>query len=157
MDDATNRANNKEYFANEAQKWLSDVNEEFTGKIEEEEANFTTQQCGKSEELKVRHKVPEVGNNNTYSFNLLLSEDERSKAMVAILKLLSKAQFSSHEAIELMPENPDRALWLGIKLLNKSMSAIIRDVLDCGTGGKKFQRGKACYQALKNKFGYHKY
>ncbi len=58
MDDATNRANNKEYFANEAQKWLSDVNEEFTGKIEEEEANFTTQQCGKSEELKVRHKVP---------------------------------------------------------------------------------------------------
>jgi hypothetical protein len=56
-----------------------------------------------------------------------------------------------------MPENPDRALWLGIKLLNKTMSAIIRDVLDCGTGGKKFQRGKACYQALKNKFGYHKY
>jgi hypothetical protein len=56
-----------------------------------------------------------------------------------------------------MPENPDRALWLGIKLLNKSMSAIIRDVLDCGTGGKKFPRGNACYQALKNKFGYHKY
>ncbi len=99
MDDATNRANNKEYFANEAQKWLSDVNEEVTGKIQEEEANFTTQPCGKSEELKVRHKVPEVGNNTTYSFNLLLSEDERSKAMVAILKLLSEAQISSHEVI----------------------------------------------------------
>ncbi len=92
MDDATNRANNKEYFANEAQKWLSDVNEEVTGKIEEEEANFTTQQCGKSEEeLKVRHKVPEVRNNTTYSFNLLLSKDERSKAIIAILKLLSEA------------------------------------------------------------------
>lgn len=77
--------------------------------------------------------------------------------MVAILKLLSEAQFSSHEVIELIPENPDRALWSGIKLLNKSMSAIIRDVLDCGTGGKKFQRGKACYQARKNKLGYHKY
>jgi hypothetical protein len=157
VDDATNRANNKEYFANEAQKWLSDVNEEVTRKLEEEEANFTTQQCGKSEELKVRHKVPEVGNNSTYSFNLLLSEEEQSKAMVAILKLLSAAQFSDREVIELMPENPDRALWLGIKLLNKSRSAIIRDVLDCGTGGKKFQRGKACYQTLKNKFGDYKY
>jgi hypothetical protein len=76
--------------------------------------------------------------------------------MVAILKLLSEPQFSAREVIELMPENPDRALWLGIKLLNKSMSAIIRDLLDCGTGGKKFQRGKACYQALKNKFGDYK-
>jgi hypothetical protein len=73
VDDATNRANNKEYFANEAQKWLSDVNEELTGKLEEKEANFTTQKCGKSEELKVRHKVPEIPNNSTYSFNLLLS------------------------------------------------------------------------------------
>jgi hypothetical protein len=157
VDAATNRANNKEDFANEAQKWLSDVNEEVTGKLEEKEANFTTQKGGKSEELKVRHKVPEVPSNSTYSFNLLLSEEERSKAIIAILKLLSEPQFSSHEVIKLMPENPDRALWLAIKLLNKSMSAIIRDVLDCGTGGKKFQRGKACYQALKNKFGDYNY
>jgi hypothetical protein len=157
VDAATNRANNKEYFANEAQKWLSDVNEEVTGKVKEEEANFTTQQCGESEELKVRQQVPEVRNSSIYSFTLLLSEEERAKAMVAILKLLSEAQISSHEVIKLMPENPDRALWLGIKLLNKSMSAILRDVLDCGTGGKKFQRGKACYQALKNKFGDYKY
>ena len=77
--------------------------------------------------------------------------------MVAILKLLSEAQFSSHEVIELMPENPHRSLGLGIKLLTKSMSDIIRDVLDCGTGGKKFPREKACYQALKNKFGDYKY
>jgi len=55
-----------------------------------------------------------------------------------------------------MPANPDRVLWLVIKLLNKSMSAIIWNVLDSGTGGKKFQRGKACYQALKNQFGDYK-
>jgi hypothetical protein len=100
--------------------------------------------------------VPEIRTNSSYSFNLLLSEEERSKARVAILKLLSEAQISYQEGINLMPENPDRALWLGIKLLNKSMSSIIRDVLDCGTGGKKIQRVKACYQALKNKFGDYK-
>jgi len=72
------------------------------------------------------------------------------------LKLLSEKQIASQEVINLMPGNPDRVLWLGIKLLNKSMSAIIWNVLDCGTGGKNFQRGKACYQALKNQFGDYK-
>ena len=156
MDHATNRAKNKDCFANKTKKWLSDVNEEVTGKVKEEEANFTTQQCGASEELKVRQEVTEVSDSNISSFTSLLSEEERSKALVAILKLLLEAQISSHEVIKLMPENPERALWLGIKLLNKSMSAIIRDVLDCGTGGKKIQRGKACYQALKNLFGDYK-
>jgi hypothetical protein len=55
------------------------------------------------------------------------------------LQLLSEAQISSGEVISLMPENPERALWLGIKLLNKSMSAVISDVFGCGSGGKKFQ------------------
>ncbi|WP_216670642.1 hypothetical protein [Microcoleus asticus] len=89
--------------------------------------------------------MPEVGKSNTLSFTSRLPEQEHSKALAALLLLLSTAQISSGEVICLMPQNPDRVLWLGIKLIDKSMTAMIRDVLNGRTGGKKFQRGKVCY------------
>lgn len=147
---------NKAYFAQEAKQWIEDVNREVAGKVAEVEVPFTTNIDSIAEVKKVFCEVPEVRNSKTSSFTLLLTEEERSKALVAILQLLSEAQISSQEVISLMPENPDQALWLGIKLLNKSMTAIIRDVLDCGTGGKKFQRGKACYEELRQHFGNYK-
>src|SRR4028119_1899212 len=74
----------------------------------------------------------------------------RGQRLRILLTCRQGFQLSSQEVTNLMPGNPDRVLWLGIKLLNKSMSAIICNALDCETGGKNFQRGKACYQALKN-------
>ena len=132
------------------------VNREVRKTIGEAEVNSTTQNLEISEVTKVTSEIAEVRISNTSSVTSLLSEDERSKALVAVIELLSVAKIASGEVINLMPDNPDKALWLGIKLLNKSMTATIRDVLDCGTGGKKFQRGKACYQALKNQFGDYK-
>jgi len=155
---------NKQYFTNEAQKWLDEVNGQVNGQVNREvrktigeaEVNSTTQNLEVSKVTKVTSEVAEVRISDTSSVTSLLSEEERSKALVAVIELLSVAKIASGEVINLMPDNPDKALWLGIKLLNKSMTATIRDVLDCGTGGKKFQRGKACYQALKNKFGDYK-
>jgi hypothetical protein len=155
---------NKPYFTNEAQKWLDEVNGQINGQVNgevrktvgEAEVNYTTQNLEVSEGTKVTSEVPQVRISNTSSITSLLSEDERSKALVAVIELLSVAKIASAEVINLMPDNPNKALWLGIKLLNKSMTATIRDVLDCGTGGKKFQRGKACYQALKSQFGDYK-
>ncbi|MEG5175557.1 ATP-binding protein [Microcoleus sp. B3-D7] len=160
----TNRSNNKEHFMQEAANWLADVNGQVNGQVngevreivKEAEVNFTTQTLQTGEGNKITLEVPEVHDSNTSSFTSALSEDERSKALVAVLQLLSEAKISSSEVISLMPENPDKALWLGIKLLNKSMTAIIRDVLDCGTGGKKFQRGKTLYEGLKQQFGNYK-
>jgi len=155
----TNRSN-KEYFVNQAQNWLADVNGSVSGEVPkmvgEAEVSFTIGNEVVSEVGKVTSEVPEIRNIKTSSFTLLLSEEERSKALVAVLQLLSEAQISSQEVISLMPENPDRALWLGIKLLNKSMTAVIRDVFDCGTGGKKFQLGKTWYEGLKLQFENYK-
>jgi hypothetical protein len=155
---------NKQYFTNEAQKWLDEVNGQVNGQVNREvrktigeaEVNSTTQILEISEVTKVTSEVAEVRMSNTSSVTSLLSEEERSKALVAVIELLSVAKIASGEVINLMPDNADKALWLGIKLLGKSMTATIRDVLDCGTGGKKFKRGKACYQALKNQFGDYK-
>jgi hypothetical protein len=165
VQDTSNATNiNKQYFTNEAQKWLDEVNGQVNGQVNREvrktigeaEVNFTTQNLEVSEVIKVTSEVAEVRISNTPSLTSLLSEEERSKALVAVIELLSVAKIASGEVINLMPDNPDKALWLGIKLLNKSMTATIRDILDCGTGGKKFQRGKACYQALKSQFGDYK-
>ncbi|MEG4594165.1 hypothetical protein QUB00_20490 [Microcoleus sp. F8_C2] len=163
-DDDTHRSNNKEYFMQEAANWLADVNGQVNGQVngevreivKEAQVNFTTQSSQTGEGNKITSEVPEVHNSNTSSFTSVLTEDERSKALVAVLQLLSEAKIPSGEVISLMPENPDKALWLGIKLLNKSMTAIIRDVLDCGTGGKKFQLGKTWYEGLKQQFGDYK-
>jgi hypothetical protein len=164
QDPSSATTTNKQYFTNEAQKWLDEINGQVNGQVNREvrktigeaEVNSTTQNLEVSEVTKVTSEVAEVRISNTPSLTLLLSEEERSKALVAVIELLSVAKIASGEVINLMRDNPDKALWLGIKLLNKSMTATIRDVLDCGTGGKKFQRGKACYQALKNKFGDYK-
>ena len=56
--------------------------------VGEAELTFTTQNEAVSEEKKVTSEEAEVRISKTSSFNLLLSEEERSKAMVAVLQLL---------------------------------------------------------------------
>ena len=136
---------------------MADVNGNVSGKVTElfgeSKVHFTTQNSEPSEAKKVTSEVPEARNSNTSSFTSALTEEERSKALVALIELLSQAQIASGEVITLIPTNPDRAVWLGIKILKKSMTATIRDVLNCGTGGKKFNRGKAYYEGLANYYG----
>jgi hypothetical protein len=57
------------------------------------------------------------------------------------------------EAIALIPTQPDKALWLSLKLLRLGVTASSRDVFGCGTGGKTFQKAKDWYRALESTFG----
>ena len=56
------------------------------------------------------------------------------------------------EAIALIPAQPDKALWLGLKLLRLGVTASSRDVFDCGTKGKAFPKPKDWYNALESTF-----
>lgn len=97
-------------------------------------------------------EVQEVRHSNALDNASLLPGDVRSKALGNILRLLGEAGSTSQEVIKLIPENPDRAVWLGIKLLGKSMTATSRDVFGCGVGGKKFQKAKNWFELLEKEF-----
>ncbi|MEG4419398.1 GIY-YIG nuclease family protein [Microcoleus sp. LAD1_D5] len=79
----------------------------------------------------------------------ILPEDVRSIALSNILRLLSEAGSASDEVIKLIPVNPDMAVWRGIQLLGKSMTAVSRDIFNTGTGGAKFNQAKLWYEELK--------
>jgi hypothetical protein len=57
------------------------------------------------------------------------------------------------EAIALIHTQPDKALWLSLKILKLGVTASSRDVFGCGTGGKAFQKAKDWYHALESTFG----
>jgi hypothetical protein len=54
--------------------------------------------------------------------------------------------------IFLIPTQPDQAVWLGIKLLGKTMTATSRDIFGMGVGGAKFKLAKVWYDSLKKEF-----
>lgn len=103
---------------------------------------------GETSELPIEvQKVPII---NTSSDCELLPADERSKALVRILGLLSQGKL---EVIELMPIDPDKSLWLGIKTLKMRVTPASQNIFDCGTGGSKFQKAQGWYKNLEGKFG----
>ena len=87
----------------------------------------------------------------------LLPEPERSKALARVMALLGKRGSSEaeqvSEVIALIPTQPDKALWLSLKILRFGVTASSRDVFGCGTGGKAFQKAKDWYQVLESTFG----
>jgi hypothetical protein len=87
----------------------------------------------------------------------LLPEPERSKALARVMALLSSGGSSEvdtvSEAIALIPTQPDKALWLSLKILRLGVTASSRDVFGCDMGGKAFQKAKDWYQALELTFG----
>ena len=87
----------------------------------------------------------------------LLPEPERSKALARAMALLGKRGGSEvervREAIALIHTQPDKALWLSLKILRLGVTASSRDVFGCGRGGKAFQKAKDWYQALESTFG----
>jgi len=103
---------------------------------------------GKTFEVPV--EVQKVPNINTSSDSDLLPADERSKALARILGLLSQGKL---EVIELIPIEPEKALWLGIRTLKMRVTPASQHIFDCGTGGSKFQKAQGWYKNLEGKFG----
>ncbi len=102
-------------------------------------------------------EASEVLQDKDSSTTSLLPEPERSKALVRAMALLSsrgsREADKVSEAIALIPLQPDKALWLSLKLLRFGVTASSRDVFGCGTGGKAFQKAKDWYQVLESTFG----
>ena len=106
---------------------------------------------------KVGDEASEVLQDKDFSATSLLPEPERSKALARVMGLLSSRGSSEvdtvSKVIALIPTQPDKALWLSLKLLRLGVTASSRDVFGCGTGGKAFQKAKDWYHALESTFG----
>ncbi len=102
-------------------------------------------------------EASKVLHDKDYSATSLLPEPERSKALERVMALLSSRGSSEvdtvSEVIALIPTQPDKALWLSLKLLRLGVTASSRDVFGCGTGGKAFQKAKDWYRVLESTFG----
>ena len=106
---------------------------------------------------KVADEASEVLQDKDYSTASLLPEPERSKALARVMALLSSRGSSEvervSEVVAMIPTQPDKALWLSLKILRLGVTASSRDVFGCGTGGKAFQKAKDWYHALESTFG----
>jgi hypothetical protein len=106
---------------------------------------------------KLADETSEAWQDKDSSATSLLPEPERSKALARAMALLGKRGSSEveqvSEAIALIHTQPDKALWLSLKILKFGVTASSRDVFGCGTGGKAFQKAKDWYQVLESTFG----
>ncbi len=106
---------------------------------------------------KVGDEASEVLQDKDSSTAFLLPEPERSKALARAVALLGKRGSSEvervGEAIALIHTQPDKALWLSLKILRLGVTASSRDVFGCGRGGKAFQKAKDWYALLESTFG----
>jgi hypothetical protein len=142
--------------------WESESTPEFIEQMKQKWLNDTTTSEAKSasdttpwdEVPEVAYEVPEVRNSNTSSNTFLLPESVRSAALTRILALLREAGSASDEVINLIPTEADRAVWVGIKLLEKSMTSASRDIFNMGSGGAKFKQAKTWYETLEKAFGH---
>jgi hypothetical protein len=100
--------------------------------------------------FEVPAEVQEVRNVNSCGDLEVLPADERSKALSRLLGLLSHGKL---EVIELMPVEPEKALWFGLKTLKMRMTPASQNIFDCGSGGSKFQKAQGWYKNLESKFG----
>ena len=120
-------------------------------------AREDTATSSEGEADKAADEANEVLQDQDSSATPLLPEPERSKALARVMALLSYRGSSEaeqvSEVIALIPSQPDKALWLSLKLLRLGVTASSRDVFGCGTGGKAFQKAKDWYHALESTFG----
>ena len=120
-------------------------------------AREDTATSSEGEADKVADEVSEVLQDKDSSATSLLPEPERSKALARVMALLSYRGSSEaeqvSEVIAMIPAQPDKALWLSLKILRFGVTASSRDVFGCGTGGKAFQKAKDWYHALESTFG----
>lgn len=133
------------------ESWNEDLN---AGEVTAPDDTFTS---SPNEAKKVTGEAGEVLPYLDCSTTSLLPEIERSKALARVMPLLSNRGSSEveqvSEAIALIPTEPDRALWLSLKILKLGVTATSRDVFSCGTGGKAFGKAKHWYDLLESTFG----
>jgi len=120
-------------------------------------AREDTATSSEGEADKLADEASEVLQDKDCSTASLLPEPDRSKALARVMALLSSRGSTEvervSEVIALIPTQPDKALWLSLKLLRLGVTASSRDVFGCGTGGKAFQKAKDWYHALESTFG----
>jgi hypothetical protein len=126
-------------------------------KVDQVTAREDTAASPPDEADKIGDEASEVLQDKDSSTASLLPEPERSKALARAMALLGKRGSSEvervGEAIALIHTQPDKALWLSLKILRLGVTASSRDVFGCGRGGKAFQKAKDWYQALESTFG----
>jgi len=126
-------------------------------KVDQVTAREDTAASPPDEADKIGDEASEVLQDKDSSTASLLPEPERSKALARAMALLGKRGSSEvervGEAITLIHTQPDKALWLSLKILRLGVTASSRDVFGCGRGGKAFQKAKDWYQALESTFG----
>ena len=120
-------------------------------------AHEDTAASSEGEADKVADEVSEVLHDKDSRTTFLLPEPERSKALARVMARLGNQGSSEvervSEAIALLSTQPDKALWLSLKILRLGVTASSRDVFCCGTGGKAFQKAKDWYDLLESTFG----
>ena len=125
--------------------------------MDEVTAQEDTATSSEGEADKVGDEASEVLQDKDCSTTSLLPEPERSKALARVMARLGNQGSSEvervSEAIALLSTQPDKALWLSLKILRLGVTASSRDVFCCGTGGKAFQKAKDWYHALESTFG----
>ncbi|MEG4579353.1 hypothetical protein QUA71_06920 [Microcoleus sp. MON1_C5] len=114
------------------------------------DTSITSENTTPPEASEASVEVREVRNDNALGDFDLLPVDERSKALTRLLSLLSHNRL---EVIELIPSQPDKALWLGIKTLKMRVTPASQKIFGCGTGGANFQKAQGWYKNLENRFG----
>jgi hypothetical protein len=144
--------NTREIFLEEGRKWMKELYD----KSPEAEVEVTSNTTPWDDTPEVHQEASEARNSNACSDNLevasILPEDVRSRALANILRLSPEAKVASDEVIALIPTNPDRAIWIGIKLLGKKVTAASRDIFETGTGGAKFKLARQWYQELEQTY-----
>jgi hypothetical protein len=114
------------------------------------DTSITSENGALGEAFEVPVEVQEVHNISASGDLEVLPTDEQSKALSRLLGLLSHGKL---EVIELMPIEPDKALWLGLKTLKMRVTPASQNIFDCGGGGSKFQKAQSWYKNLESKFG----
>jgi hypothetical protein len=113
-------SNNKEYFLKEAQNWLAEVNGSVSGevskRVEEAEVSFTTQNGEVSEGKEVTSEVPEVPISNTFSVTSLLSEEDRSKALVAVISKSARKNLTMLKEVNTENTSTEVTQYMGARL-----------------------------------------
>ncbi|TAF39672.1 MAG: hypothetical protein EAZ69_00095 [Oscillatoriales cyanobacterium] len=100
--------------------------------------------------------LPEENSSLIASPASTLPEKERTKALARVFGLMRKYSVPNAEvedAIELIPIDPDKALWLSLKILQLGVTQTSTKIFMKGNSGRPFLKSKEWYSLLESKFG----
>lgn len=122
--------------------------------LTQEDPEFLTEETEEVYDINTQH------NNEASPYTVL--DERRTPGMapldVRCLNALSKLlpllpSETLNEVTELIPLNPDKAIWLGLKILKMGVIPTSRKIFNGGTGDPNLQKVKRWYQELETEFG----